>query len=138
MSTERPANTTSLESTYVHLRDDRSAATVDVTESFWPELTSGGRPDLEAGRLVMTFEFASSWPTWERHPAGEELVILIGGRATLVLELDGTEHARMLERPGEFVLVPRGVWHTARTDAPCTMLFVTPGEGTENRPVASD
>ena len=32
--------TPSLASTYVHLRDDRSAAPIEVTPSFWPELTS--------------------------------------------------------------------------------------------------
>jgi quercetin dioxygenase-like cupin family protein len=84
--------------------------------------------------MVMQFEFAEDWSTWERHPAGEELVVLISGKAELILEQDGgEEHATTLARPGEFVLVPRGVWHTARVQERCAMLFVTPGEGTENR-----
>ena len=36
---------------------------------------------------------------------------------------------------GEFVLVPANVWHTARPARPTTMLFLTPGAGTEHRPV---
>ena len=38
-----------------------------------------------------------------------------------------------LSEPGYYVIVPRGVWHTARVREPTQMLFVTPGEGTENR-----
>jgi quercetin dioxygenase-like cupin family protein len=122
-----------LAQTYVHLHDDRSASQVPVDERFWPELMSGARPELTRGRMVMQFDFGEDWSTWERHPAGEELVILISGKAELVLERDGKEEAMKLARPGEFVLVPRGVWHTARVLEPCSMLFVTPGEGTENR-----
>jgi hypothetical protein len=40
-----------------------------------------------------------------------------------------------LSRPDEYLLVPKGTWHTARTAVPTNMLFVTPGEGTENKPV---
>lgn len=34
----------------------------------------------------------SSWTSLERHPAGEELVVVISGQMTLVQELDGVEH----------------------------------------------
>jgi len=37
--------------------------------------------------------------------------------------------------PGIYEQLDRGTWHTARTSVSTTMLFVTPGEGTENRPV---
>ena len=62
--------------------------------------------------------------------------MLLTGAADLVLELDGAERAVPLRRPGEHVLIPRGVWHTARVSTPCSMLFITPGRGTENRPVS--
>jgi quercetin dioxygenase-like cupin family protein len=123
----------SLAHTYVHLHDDRSASQVPVDARFWPELMSGARPELTRGRMVMQFDFDEDWSTWERHPAGEELVLLISGKAELILEQDGAERTTALARPGEFVLIPRGVWHTARVLEPCSMLFVTPGEGTENR-----
>lgn len=125
----------SLETTYVHLRDDRSAVPIPLTPTLWPELTSNRRPELLPGRLGMVFSFTESWPTWEIHPSGDELVVLLEGRARLVLEATDGERTIALERPGEFVLVPRGTWHTARIDSPCRMLFLTPGEGTENRPV---
>jgi quercetin dioxygenase-like cupin family protein len=135
MAAASAANTpASLNGTYVQLHDDRRASEVPVGESFWSELLSGARPELTRGRMVMQFEFSEDWSTWERHPAGEELVVLISGKAELILEHDGAEHATTLAQPGEFVLVPRNVWHTARARERCAMLFVTPGEGTENRP----
>jgi oxalate decarboxylase/phosphoglucose isomerase-like protein (cupin superfamily) len=74
----------------------------------------------------------------ERHPAGEELVMLLSGAATLVLEDEsGQEQSVHLSDPGSYVLVPRNVWHTARTSVPTTMLFLTPGAGTEHRPVGA-
>ncbi len=127
------ARLSSLVSTYVHLRDDRSADTVEVTPTFWRELTTDQLPHLDRGRLVMQLDFQADWPTWERHPAGEEIVVLIAGEATLVLEHEHGEEVVTLRTPGEFVLVPRGVWHTARIATKAKMLFVTPGEGTENR-----
>ncbi|MBD1868653.1 hypothetical protein H6F95_15320 [Cyanobacteria bacterium FACHB-471] len=38
-----------------------------------------------------------------------------------------------LDTPGAFVLVPCGTWHTAKVHSPSSMLFITPGEGTQNR-----
>jgi hypothetical protein len=37
-------------------------------------------------------------------------------------------------RPGEAVVNPRNVWHTATVHEPGDALFVTPGRGTEHRP----
>lgn len=125
---------TSLSSTYVHLRDDRSATDVAVTPTFWQELAGGERPALDAGRLLMQLDFTEDWPTWEMHPAGDEVVLLVSGRAELVLEVDGGERSVRLQAPGDFVRVPKGVWHTARISSPCSLVFVTPGEGTLNRP----
>jgi len=123
-----------LDSTYAHLRDDRSIVPVEVTETFWKELSGNERPELDPGRLVMTFSFTEDWPTWEIHPAGDEVVALISGEATLVLETPNGEQIRELTKPGDFAIVPKGVWHTARIKRPTTMIFITPGEGTENRP----
>jgi hypothetical protein len=37
-------------------------------------------------------------------------------------------------QPGEAMVNPRGVWHTADVHEPGKGLFVTPGRGTEHRP----
>ncbi len=122
-----------LASTFVALDATSGARALPVTPDFWPALESGALGDVT--RLVSSYTFTADWPTWERHPAGEEVVLLISGRAQLELQ-EGTEPVRCvtLAHAGEYVLVPPGVWHTARIEAPTMMLFITPGEGTENRP----
>lgn len=79
----------------------------------------------------MQFRFTEDWPTWEIHPAGDELVVLLAGKVDMVLRLADGDRVVPLEHRGA-VVVPRGTWHTARVHAPSEMLFVTPGEGTEN------
>lgn len=86
---------------------------------------------------MSAFTFSEPWATWERHPAGEEVVMLLSGAATLLIEEAGDERGVQLNSPGDYVLVPQGAWHTARTNIPTTMLFLTPGRDTEHRPVAS-
>ena len=124
-------------STYLHVRDGGRTDAIAVSEAFWDELARGAHPQLDQGRLMSAFTFSESWPTWERHPAGEELVMLLSGAATLVLEESGAERSVKLSDPGSYVLVPKNVWHTARTNALTTMLFLTPGAGTEQRPVGA-
>ncbi len=130
----QPIPASSLQSTYAQLRDDLSVAAVPVTDRFWSDLAGGRRPELDEGRLVLLLHHTQSWTTWEMHPAGDELVILQGGEADLRLELDGGEVSVALRKPGDFVRVPRGVWHTARIDRPTALLFITPGRGTQTRP----
>jgi len=122
-----------LASTYVHLADDMNATLQPVTPEFWPSLMTNQRPDLEPGRLVMLFDFDCDWPTWEMHPAGDEVVVLISGAATFIIRTPDGDTSQTLDQPGEFVIVPRGLWHTAKVSTATSMLFMTPGRGTENR-----
>jgi mannose-6-phosphate isomerase-like protein (cupin superfamily) len=120
---------------YLHVQDGGTSVQLPVSDAFWEELSQGGHPELDAGRLLSAFSFHAPWATWERHPAGEELVMLLSGSATVVLEESGGDVREIaLRAPGDYVLVPRGAWHTALTDEPTTMLFLTPGDGTEHRP----
>jgi mannose-6-phosphate isomerase-like protein (cupin superfamily) len=122
-----------LDSTFVVLQPDQSAVPVAVTPTLWQELDQ--RFDNFKGRmLVSCFRFDSDWDTWEMHPAGDEIVCLLSGRVSF--EFEGRGHVGELSKPGEFLIVPRGTWHTARTNVATTMLFVTPGEGTQNKAVA--
>ncbi|MBX3500879.1 MAG: cupin domain-containing protein [Alphaproteobacteria bacterium] len=82
--------------------------------------------------LVLMYSFDQSWTDWERHPAGDEAVICIAGEFTLVQELpDGPR--KLTLRPGDYVINPRGVWHTADVYGHATALFITAGRGTEHR-----
>ena len=89
--------------------------------------------DGPQARLVAMDRQERTWTSWERHPAGEELVLLLAGRVDLIQDVDGTER-RIELHPGDAVLNPPGVWHTADVHEPGDALFVTPGAGTEHRP----
>lgn len=121
--------------TFLHVRDGGSAGTVSVSDAFWESLAKGQYPELDQGRLMTAFTFSEPWASWERHPAGEELVMLLSGAATVILEVAGAEQTVELSEVGTFVLVPPKTWHTVRATVPTKMLFLTPGAGTEHRPV---
>lgn len=113
------------------LAPDGTATVKALSPTFYPEL------DAEFGQfvghvLIQRYAFDTAWATWERHPHGDEVVHLIAGDTDFVLWRDGVEEVVRVSTPGTYVVVPRGVWHTARPHAPTVMLFVTPGEGTEN------
>lgn len=125
-----------LAKTFVHLGNDRATVPLEVTETFWQDLTSGALGDLGPGRLLSFFEFDSAWDSWEIHPTGDEIVCLIEGAVEMTLEPEagGERSVVSMRTPGEYVIVPRGTWHTARTEVPTRMLFITDGEGTRQRP----
>lgn len=86
------------------------------------------------GRLVSLYNFTESWNSWERHPAGDEVVICLEGSMTLIQECpDGHTDALVLGA-GNYTIVAPGVWHTADLSEPATALFITAGTGTEHRP----
>jgi quercetin dioxygenase-like cupin family protein len=126
------AKSYTIENTFVALDDSSGARAIPVTDTFWPDLIGGRLGPLS--RLVSQFSFDTDWPSWERHPAGEEFVLLLEGSVEFVLEIDGKHKRVALSQPGEYVLVPKNTWHTAKVRQPTRMLFITPGEGTENRP----
>ena len=107
------------------------AKTKALSPTFYPELETEFN-GFAGHVLISQHHFAEDWPTWEVHPAGDEFVTLITGDITLVLWQDQQEWPLRLSTPSDFVIIPKGVWHTARVHAPTTMLFVTPGEGTKN------
>jgi mannose-6-phosphate isomerase-like protein (cupin superfamily) len=119
--------------TYVALDDSCGARPLPVTADFWNALRNGQLGPMS--RMISFAEFSSDWPTWEKHPAGEEVVMLLDGAVELALEQDGGETRVALDRPGQYVLVPADTWHTARPRRPTRMLFITPGKGTQNRAV---
>jgi mannose-6-phosphate isomerase-like protein (cupin superfamily) len=121
-----------IQDTFAVLRPDLSVTTLPVTPTIHAEL--GARfHGFKSHVLISAYEFTTDWGVWERHPAGDEVVVLLSGRATMVLRVGSTDESTELVEPGSFVVVPRNVWHTARVTLPTRMLFCTPGEGTENR-----
>ena len=126
------SETLNLASTFVVVEPHHAAIPVAVTQAIYEELDQ--RFEHFKGRLLVScFSFDSDWPSWEIHPAGDEIVCLLSGDVRMVLDRNGVEEIIHLRDPGSFVIVPKGTWHTARTSIPTTMLFVTPGEGTQNK-----
>jgi quercetin dioxygenase-like cupin family protein len=121
-------------STYLRLRPDSSVEKLPFDASFWPRLMAGQLGDFRNEYLVTCYTYAQDWPSWECHPNGDEIVVLLSGRAAFIMESAGGTTELSLDRTGDFAFVPRGIWHTAHTDRATTMLFITAGEGTLNRP----
>ena len=118
--------------TFVIVDNQQRAETMDVTDTFWTDLDNK-YGDFAGRSLVASFSFDDDWPTWEVHPHGDEVVCLMSGDATMILDTPAGEKRVRLDQPGAFVVVPKNTWHTARVHAPTTMIFVTPGQDTENR-----
>jgi len=116
---------------FVVLTPDKVADTVVNSPTVFQDLDRD-YGDFRHHELIAIFAFEQDWPSWEMHPQGDEVVVLVSGSATLVLQLEDGKREIALDRPGESVIVPRGVWHTARIATPTRMLFITPGEGTLN------
>lgn len=83
--------------------------------------------------LITEYTFTADWPTWERHPMGDEMLYLVSGAITLLIRASEGEQTVELDTPGNVVIVPKGCWHTGKVRASARVLFITPGEGTENR-----
>ena len=97
-----------LASTFVVIDPDHSATPVAVTPTIFEELDR--RFDQFKGRLlVSSFSFDQSWSTWERHPAGDEIVCLLSGEVTLALDRNGIEELVHLRQHGAFAIVPKGI-----------------------------
>ena len=120
-----------IEKTRAIFRPNNLVALKTVTDNFFPELDNDFG-DFADHLLVSQYDFKEKWPTWEVHPNGDELVLLLSGDTDVVLDRDDGEEVIRVSTPGEYVIVPRGTWHTARPYAPTSMLFLTPGEGTLN------
>ncbi|CAN5801338.1 hypothetical protein BH20ACT4_BH20ACT4_04370 [soil metagenome] len=93
------------------------------------------RSDGGDGRLVTFGTMEASIDVWERHPAGDELVLVVNGRVTMIQEIDGKHH-RIALGPHQAAINPPGTWHTFDvdpSDGPATFMTITAGVGTEHR-----
>ena len=119
------------EHTYVHLAPDGTAQQLDG-DGFW-RLPPDAFAQYGKGWVISEFAFTQDWPNWEMHPEGDEFVYLLSGAVDLLFEQGGEIVTAKLEGAGA-VVVPRGVWHTAKVRAPSRVLHVTRGAGTQTRP----
>lgn len=89
--------------------------------------------DGAEGRLVTIFDGDGPGDHWERHPAGDELVICLSGSVTVTRDVDGVL-GRVVLGPGEAAVNPAGTWHAVDMAGPASILSITAGLATDHRP----
>ena len=107
----------------------------DLVASKVPE-----RPDPPVPVDGMTFGIATMLENaphgGEMHPDGDEVLYLISGRANVViLDSPGVD---VEMKPGDGLVIPKGVWHRVDILEPCQFVYLTPGPNNEFRPLADD
>jgi mannose-6-phosphate isomerase-like protein (cupin superfamily) len=126
---------------YLLLDSDGSSALLPGGGEFWSQLMSGKPSDpgirrlmgSEKARLFAALPLRADWTNWEMHPAGDEILFMLEGQTTFILELaDGVK--TMALSPGRVLVIPQGAWHTANVSEPGRMLAITAGLGTQHRP----
>jgi len=92
--------------------------------------------DGAEGRLVVLIDEDGPGGHWERHPAGDEVLVCISGRVVVRQtrgDAPGAAVDTVVLDAGWAVVNPSGVWHTVDADGPARILSITPGLGTEHR-----
>ena len=117
---------------YVHLPDGGGASEVECTPDFWRELASGAR--RYDGRMMTANHVSADMAHWEMHPAGEEVLVSVSASVEAVHQHENGEESVTLV-PGNACIVPRGTWHRIRVVEPGVLVFITPGEGTQHKPL---
>jgi quercetin dioxygenase-like cupin family protein len=109
--------------TVLHVAPDQRMAVLTLDAEAWTHLD--GVPEFADGRVLSVFDYEATWSWWERHPAGEELVLVLSGSVRFHVAGDDEPTVVVLSA-GEATLVPRGAWHRAEIVEPARILFVTP------------
>ena len=97
-------------------------------EAYIAEHCTPGAP----GRLIMVESTPTNWGAWECHTEGDEIVIVLEGKAEFIQEVGGEER-RTRVGPGSTMINPVGVWHTADVAEPMKAIYITPCPGTQHR-----
>lgn len=134
-------DTIDLVKNYLLLEPGGDAVLLPGGEDFWGQLMSGNATDpgiqllmgSQHGRLLSALSMGADWTNWEMHPAGDEVLFMLEGKATFLLELsDGLREVAL--DSGRLLVIPKGVWHSAKVSQPARLLAITAGQGTQHRP----
>ncbi len=110
----------------------------EVLENFSFDETSFGQyiadhcTETDPGCMVMFETSPQDWTSWERHPKGDELVIVFSGQGTFYQQsADGVVEIPFA--PGDTMLNRKGVWHTADIEIPLIALYITTCPETDHK-----
>ncbi len=121
-----------IEEDFVVLSPDKKASIEHADETLYDRLDENYNSFI-GHELVSSYEFESDWSSWEVHPHGDEVVLLISGEVEFILATEPSETCITLSEQGQYLVVPKGIWHTARTKRKAKLLFITPGQGTQHK-----
>ena len=122
-----------LEKTYLFLDGAGGVKATPGGEAFWRNV--GQNPDA-GGTLVIVSDGEGDWSSWEVHPEGDEVLVLLEGELTMVFEHPDGRITRHPMAAGGMLIVPKGTWHRAVGQKGVRMLFITYGAGTDHKAVA--
>jgi mannose-6-phosphate isomerase-like protein (cupin superfamily) len=124
-----------LERTYLFLDGAGGLVAQAVGPDFWTKI--GANP-AAGGAMISASSGAGAWKTWEMHPAGAEVLVILEGAPRIWLEHSQGRLEAVAAHPGSTVIVPKGAWHRVEGDQAYKILYVTYGAGTTHRPVSDD
>ena len=84
------------------------------------------------GRLLIVEYTPTDWGFWECHTEGDEVVMILEGKAEFIQEIEGVEQ-RISVAAGDTIINPAGIWHTADVEEPLTAAYITPCANTQHR-----
>ncbi|WP_200953822.1 cupin domain-containing protein [Duganella sp. Root336D2] len=112
-------NLTSILSQLTHLPNRTPEMAFDgAAEQAFAEVA----PFREGGISVGYYSGSSEW---ERHPVGDEIVMALEGRTTVIVLVEG-EQQRIQLNAGELLVVPQNHWHRFENSDHLKILGVTP------------
>src|SRR5262245_6794031 len=119
---------------YLLLEPEGEAVLLPGGGEFWSQLMSGEATDpgirrllgSAHGRLLSALVMGADWTNWEMHPAGDEILFMLEGKTTFLLEFpDGLREVVL--SAGRLLVIPKGVWHTAKVSEASRLLAITAG-----------
>jgi len=123
--------TDALATRFMVITPELQATPITVTPNLYQQLDEQFN-QFKSCLLVAEYHFKTDWPNWEMHPNGDEILYLVKGEAEFILLCSGEFQRVAFTQAGSTLVIPKGVWHTARTNQECAILFITPGEDTQH------
>ena len=101
--------------------------TADTTEA---EASAAVRNVAKIGKLTLGVMSYTGQTPWERHPDGDELLLVLDGDLEVTVLADDGPVTRKL-RANEAFICPQGLWHRQLAAKSVSMLYGTPNETSE-------